>query len=78
MREKTAQSAFRKKFATGVGVDKDKATGKVEVVVQGDVRYEMVKFLHESYKVPETLLFYRVKQKLEAAYSPEGVAYPPP
>jgi len=78
MREKTAQSAFCKKFATGVGVDKDKATGKVEVVIQGDVRYEIVKFLHESYKVPPKLLFYRSKQGLEPAFAPEGFAYPPP
>ncbi|ETO12384.1 mitochondrial translation initiation factor, partial [Reticulomyxa filosa] len=78
MREKTAQSAFRKRFATGVGVDKDKATGKVEVVIQGDVRYEMIKFLHETYKVPPKLLFYRTKSGVEPAFAPEGFIYPPP
>jgi len=78
MREKTAQSAFRKKFATGVGIDKDKATGKIAVVIQGDVRYELVKLLHETYKAPQKLIFYRTKKGLEQAYAPEGYALPPP
>ena len=78
MKEKYAQSEFRKKFATGVGINTNEQ-GKTEVVIQGEHRYDLMKLLHEKYKTPVSLLYYQTRKKgLEPGYAPEGFAFPPP
>lgn len=78
MKAKKAQSEFRKKFATGVGIQQSKSFNGKEIVLQGDRRYDIMKWLHEHHKVPQKLLFYRLKSGLKPAYNAQGFCFPPP
>mmetsp|Transcript_40546 Transcript_40546/g.50005 ORF Transcript_40546/g.50005 Transcript_40546/m.50005 type:complete len:470 (-) Transcript_40546:151-1560(-) len=77
MKPKVAQSAFRKKFATGVGCNPT-PDGSKEFVLQGDLRYDIMKFMDIKWKVPHKLLFYESKKGLIPAFNDNGICMPPP
>jgi len=77
MKPKTAQSEFRKKFASGVGQQKNEI-GHVEFTIQGDVRYDLVNFLREKWDTPQKLIFYKTKNGTQSAFASDGVVLSPP
>jgi len=65
MKEKDALKAFRVRFATGVSCDFILGTkGPKQFIIQGDVRYDMVRFLRFKYCVPPKLLLYKTENEL--------------
>lgn len=80
MKPKKASTAFRKKFACGVTAVKN-ASGKMEIIIQGDQMYDVANFIHNNWKVPPQLIYYRVGKgkniKEQHACSPDGMVLPP-
>ena len=60
---KDAATAFGKKFASGAAVS-ETATGAKEVVIQGDVCYELPALLKNVFKVPQDKMFFLEDKKL--------------
>eukprot|EP01084_Bolivina_argentea_P191571 329069_1 len=79
MKEKDAKKAFRQKFACAVSFSLIKGgKGKKECIIQGDVRYDFMKFMQSKYNVPAKMLFYKKKQDLYNACNEHGMVVLPP
>eukprot|EP01084_Bolivina_argentea_P191572 329070_1 len=79
MKEKVAKKIFRQKFASAVSFNLIKGgKGKKECIIQGDVRYDFMKFMQSKYNVPAKMLFYKKKQDLYNACNEHGMVVLPP
>jgi density-regulated protein DRP1 len=64
---KDAAKYFGKKFSSGCSIG-DTATGSKEVVIQGDVSYELPALLVDEFKIPTSSIFILEDGNLKPAY----------
>ncbi len=79
IKEKEIKQAFKIKFASGVCCNFiNGRKGEKQFIIQGDIRYDIMKFIKQKYSISPKLLFYEIEKELfNACNTKTGMVLPP-